>query len=306
MIRFLDDQKATDLIRSHELDILFDLSGHTGMNRLTLFAHRPARIQATWLGYWASTGLSEMDYLVADPLSVPPGHEEHFCERIIRMPVTRLCYGKSLPQHPAPADAPCLEKGYVTFGCFQSLHKIKDPVVHAWRRIMEAAPECRLRIRCIQFTEREVLLAARERFVGLGLPIERVELLPPLARNVYLQAYSEVDVALDTFPYPGGTTTTEALWMGVPTITLDGVSMLARQGLALMCAAGMPEWVAGSVDEYVEKAVQICANPRQIVSMRKQVRSQVQGSPLFDTRRFARDFEDLLVRMASGQTQAAA
>jgi protein O-GlcNAc transferase len=306
LIRFLDDQKAADLIRSREIDILFDLSGHTGMNRLTMFTHRPAPIQATWLGYWASTGLSEMDYLVADPLSVPPEHQEHFCERVIRMPVTRLCYGSSLPQHPAPADAPCLEMGYVTFGCFQSLHKISDLVVHAWRRIMETAPACRLRIRCVQFTEREVLLAARERLVDLGLPIERVELLPPLARNVYLQAYSEVDVALDTFPYPGGTTTTEALWMGVPTITMDGTSMLARQGLALMSAAGMSEWVSRSVDEYVDKAVQICTNPAHILSMRKQVRSQVQASPLFDTRRFARDFEDLLAQMAAGQPPAAA
>lgn len=300
MIRFLDDQKAADLIRSHELDILFDLGGHTGMNRLTMFTKRPAPIQATWLGYWASTGVAEIDYLVADPHSVLPEHEAHFSERIIRMPVTRLCYGDSLPQQPAPADAPCLKKGYVTFGCFQSLHKVKDPVVHTWRRIMEAVPECRLLIRCVQFTEREVLLAAQERLVALGLPMDRVELLPPLPRSDYFQAYSEVDVALDTFPFPGGTTTTEALWMGVPTITLGGNTMLARQGLALMSAAGMPEWVVRSVDEYIDKAVQICANPALITSIRQEIRARVQMSPLFDTRLFARDFEILLKRMISG------
>jgi predicted O-linked N-acetylglucosamine transferase (SPINDLY family) len=297
LVRTLEDRKLAELIHSHRLDILFDLSGHTANHRLSMFAYRPAPIQATWLGYWASTGLPAMDYVVADPLSVPLEHEHHFCERVIRMPVTRLCYGSSLPEQPGVAPAPSVANGFVTFGCFQALHKIEAPVVAAWRRILEAAPDCRLRIRSLQFADPTVLQTARERWLVQGLPADRLELLPPLPQDVYLQAYSEVDVALDTFPYPGGTTTAQALWMGVPTITMEGGTMLSRQGMALMSAAGMQEWVTHSVDDYVKLALDVCADPSRVANMRQSIRHTVKASPLFDARRFARDFEDMLERM---------
>lgn len=299
MVRFLDDQKLASMIQSDCIDILFDLNGHTSFNRLSMFAYRPARIQATWLGYWASTGLATIDYIVADTLSVPPEHEHHFCERVIRMPVTRLCYGNSLPERPPVTQAPSVVNGYVTFGCFQALHKIEPPVVAAWRRILEAAPDCRLRVRSVQFADPQVLKAATASWKDQGLSPDRTELLPPLPRGAYLQSYSEVDVALDTFPYPGGTTTTQALWMGVPTLTMEGGTMLSRQGMALMSAAGLSEWVAKSEDEYVEKALQICTAPDRIAKLRKGLRQTVKASPLFDAPRFARDFEAMLERMVS-------
>lgn len=295
VISLLDDATAAELIRQDQIDLLIDLSGHTGLNRLGIFPHRPAPVQATWLGYWASTGLTCIDYLIADEWSVPQGEDIYFTERVIRMPVTRLCYGNSLNNSPDVTSSPCIKNGYVTFGCMQSLHKINDGVLMAWTDILSQLSEAHLLIRCIQFNDPKVLARFRSRLLDFGLPVDRIELNGPLPRDQYLHAYAEIDIGLDTFPFPGGTTTTEALWMGVPTIVLPGKTMISRQGSALLHACQLEDWITHSTQEYVKRALDMGrTDSSELQYQRYQFRDKVRLSPLFDSYRFAKDFESLV------------
>jgi len=289
-VRFLDDQEAARQIASDEVDVLFDLGGHTGKNRLGIFAIRAAPIQVSWLGYWASTGLDTMDYILADSHCLPAEDEPYFVEKVIRMPETRLCFGNSLANAPLPSFSPWSANGFVTFGCAQSLHKIGPEVLSAWSSILATLPTARLRIRNMQFLDEKVRQASLERLKAAALPAARVDLLPALSREGYLEAYSEIDICLDTFPFPGGTTTCDAIWMGVPTITQRGQNMIGRQGEAMMAAAGLSDWVADDTQAYIQKACSIGADPSGLPALRRGLRARVKASPLFDRPRFAKDF----------------
>ena len=287
----LSDRDAATLIHSCRVDILMDLSGHTGHNRLPVFTWRPAPIQVSWLGYFASTGLKEMDYLIADPISVPARLHCQFSERIWYLPETRLCMTP-----PAETGAltvsklPAAATGNVTFGCFQALSKINDRVLKAWVQVMAGVPHSRLRLQIRDLD----LPGVRERLLGsilqAGIPMARVTLLAGVSVNEYLAAHHEIDIILDTFPYPGGTTTAEALWMGVPTVTLQGNSLLARQGASMLANAGLPDWIADSEDAYVKRAIHFASDLDALAVLRGQMRQQVLASPLFDSPRFAAHF----------------
>ncbi|MFT3956004.1 MAG: tetratricopeptide repeat protein [Piscinibacter sp.] len=206
----LTDGQAAARIHADGVHVLLDLAGHTAHNRLPLFACKPAPVQASWLGYFASTGVAEMDWLIADETGVPAGHETHFSERIWRLPHTRLCF--TPPQGaPAVTPLPALSRGHVTFGCFQSLAKVGDAVLAAWAEILAALPAAKLRLQCKQLGDEAVVQSLRERLHGLGVAPARVDLHRQVPRAAYLAAHAEVDLLLDTFPYPGGTTTCEAL-----------------------------------------------------------------------------------------------
>jgi predicted O-linked N-acetylglucosamine transferase (SPINDLY family) len=293
-LRFSNDAEGAQQIASDEIDVLFDLSGHTGKNRLGVFAIRAAPVQVSWLGYWASTGLETMDYILADPHCLPPEDEAHYSERVLRMPVTRLCFGESLAKAPPPTASPQVANGFLTFGCFQSVHKIGPEVVAAWSAILKRLPAAHLKVRNLQFTDPKVQDSVRAKFQAAGLPSDRVHLLPPLSRDGYLQAYADIDVCLDTFPFPGGTTTCDALWMGVPTVTRRGQNMIGRQGEAMMTAAGLSDWVAHDVASYVEKACAAGTDPSALQQLRRGLRARVKASPLFDGSRFARDFGNVI------------
>ncbi|WP_423460695.1 tetratricopeptide repeat protein [Ottowia sp. VDI28] len=290
-----DDQLA-GRIRDDRIDVLLDLSGMTSGHRLGVLARRPAPVQVTWLGYFGTTGLPGVQAVIADPVCVPPSEEQWFSERVWRMPRTRYCF--TPPQNaPAVAELPALHRGEITFGCFQALPKINDKVVHAWVRIAERTARARWRIRCgLNHSEDERQLL-RQRLIAAGLPAERFQVEPSLKRTQYLASYAEIDVALDTFPYPGGTTTAEALWMGVPTLVLSTPGMLGRQGEQIVAAAGLPaEWICLDEDTYIDRAVAL-AEPQAwpaLARLRKGLREQVAGSALFDNRRFARDWHHLI------------
>ena len=291
------DAALAQCILDDRIDILMDLSGHSALNRLPVFAHRPAPLQVAWLGYFASTGLQTMDAVLADPVCVPEGEEAYFSEEVWRLPHTRLCFT-------APADAPPLSplpsaNGQpFTFGCNQELAKMNDAVLHLWARILARCPHARLRLQCSRFNQAEARNAFIRRLLAAGIPGAQVHLYGPVPRTDYLTAHAELDLMLDTFPYPGGTTTCEALWMGVPTLCLARSGMLGRQGEGLLKAAGLPEFVCSSEDDYVERAVH-WASPDPLVrqalsSLRLGLRDQVRASALFDAASFARDFEATL------------
>jgi protein O-GlcNAc transferase len=289
----LGDDQAAQRIHADAPHILIDLSGHTAHHRLPVFARKPAPVQATWLGYFATTGLQEIDWFIADATGVPPEHQNQFVEKLCYLPTTRLCFTPP-PTAPAVSPLPWLENGYPTLGCFQNLSKITTPVLSAWAQILQAVPKARLRIQSPGLKTRKAKEAFEARMRDAGLVSERVSLHEGLERQAYLDVHREVDFILDTFPYPGGTTTCEALWMGVPTVSLAGNTLIARQGASLLNAAGLGEWVADDLAAYIEKACSWAAQPHELANLRATLRERVRASPLYDGALFAMNLEQAL------------
>lgn len=291
-----NDAAAAAIIYQDNLHMLLDLSGHTGGNKLPLFAWKPAPVQASWLGYWATTGIAEMDYVLVDEVSVPAQQQAQFTEQVHYLPHTRMCFSApDTAQEVTPL--PALSNGFITFGCFQNLTKVNEEVMQLWGKVMQAIPNATLRWQCKNFSDAQNIAKVMARLARHGITAERVQLLGKVSREAYLAAYSNVDIMLDSFPFTGGTTTCEALWMGVPTITLAGNSLIAKQGAALMTAAGLADWVVSSKNDYIKTAVDRAKNIAQLAKLRAGLRAQVNDSALFDGQLFAQHFEQALLRM---------
>jgi protein O-GlcNAc transferase len=297
-----DDKAAAQQIRADGVHILIDLAGHTTYNRLPVFAWKPAPVQVSWLGYFATTGVAEMDYLLADKVGIPETQRKQVTESVWYLPDTRLCF--TAPKvNLSVASLPALQKGYVTLGCFQKLPKIGSEVLKAWGKIFSGLLDAELRVQSTQLGEPVQAKQLLARLQHHGINPARVVMQGRMHYEKYLAAHAEVDIILDTFPYPGGTTTCEALWMGVPTLTLAGDSLLSRQGASLLTAAGMEEWVATSKEEYIFKAIALANDVPKLASLRASLRQQVLASPLFDAPRFARNFENALWGMWKERAQ---
>ena len=295
MLKGLSDEAAARRIRDDGIDILLDLSGHTGDNRLGVFGRRAAPVQIGWLGYFASTGLSSMDYVLADEVCVPPDSDHFFTEKVWRLPRTRLCF--TAPANGSTPDVnplPALARGHVTFGCFQRLLKINDAVLALWKQIFEMLPDARIFLQNPQTGRPKYIDEIRTRLRDIGIAADRVTIRGPSARSEYFHSYREVDIVLDTFPFTGGTTTCEALWMGVPTVTLAGETMIARQGAALMRAGDLGDWVAETEADYVRKAVSFAGDIQALARLRSTMRERITNSALFDVRLFAENFGEAL------------
>lgn len=283
------DRVAEEVIRRDGIDILVDLSGHTGGVRLPLFARKPAPVQATWIGYFDTTGLEAIDYIILDRFVCPPGDESLYTERVVRLPESYLCYA---PQTDNPvAPLPALSRGQVTFGCFNKTAKINSSVVAVWSQILRALPMARLCLKDGSFDDPGV----REHFTSLfeehGVTANRLTFLGWSPYADYLTAYGDIDIGLDPFPFNGGTTTVEALWMGVPVITLAGDHFVSRMGVTHLSAVGLPQLIAESPESYVEKAVSLAGDPRGLAEMRAGLRDRMRRSPLCDAPRFTRGLE---------------
>ena len=292
-INGLDDEAAARLIHDSGVQILLDLSGHTAHNRLPVFAWRPAPVQVTWLGYFATTGVAEIDYVIGDPNVAPAAEAGHFTETVWRLPDIYYCFTP-----PAVAvevsDLPALSNGHLTFGCFNNLTKLNDAVLAVWARLLQAVPESRLMLKAPQLRDASVRDNIRARFAAHGIIGERLLIELPSSRAEYLHAYHRIDIALDPFPYPGGTTSFEALWMGLPVLTMHGDRFLSHAGETILRNAGLPDWIATDGDDYVAKAVHFASDLDRLASLRAGLRAQVLASPLFDAPRFARHFEDAM------------
>ena len=297
------DEAAARLIHADGVHVLLDLSGHSAHNRLPMFAWKPAPVQASWLDYFATTGVAEMDYLLADEVGVPEAQRGRFIETVWYLPDTRLCF--TAPEADLPVAAlPALKNGHITFGCFQRLTKVGDEVLKVWGKILSALPSAKLRWQCSQLGDPAVAAQFVEHLRRQGIDPARVTMHGAVSREAYLDAHAEVDVILDTFPFPGGTTTCEALWMGVPTLTLAGDTLLARQGASLLTAARLEDWVATSEEDYVARAVAVACNLPELAALRAVLREQVSTTPLFDAKRFARNFEAALWGMWQASAQS--
>ncbi len=292
----MEANRAAERIRTDRIDILVDLNGCTEGNLLPVFALKPAPVQVSWLGYWASTGLPQMDYVIADKASLPDSDKDLFSEAICYMPETRFCF--SVPPFEVPiVPLPALRNGFVTFGCFQTLTKINDRVLKLWGQVMLALPDSKLRLAFNQITDTTFQRLFGQRLLEAGIDRARVTLVGPVTRPEYMASYGEIDLILDTFPYTGGTTTCEALWMGVPTLTLNGGSMIARQGAAMLACVGLDAWIAVDEADYVAKAIKHAADSEGLAKLRTTLRERSLESALFDAARFARNLEQAFTQI---------
>jgi len=287
----LDDQALAALISEQEIDILFDLAGHTAGNRLTLFAMRAAPVQLTWAGYVGSVGLDTYDGLIADPIEIPPAHDEFYVEPIIRLPDCYVCYHPPT-QAPDVGPLPFLESGAFTFGCFNRPAKINAEVGRAWSRILEQVPHARILMVYGGLGEVSTREAIYKVLESGGVMRDRVDLVGEHEQSKLLQAYAErVDLALDPFPYSGGVTTLEAMWMGVPTVTFVGDTFAGRHSATHLTAAGLGNFCTDSIDAYINLAVDWTRRPEELAALRAELREKVAASPLNDEVRFGNNLD---------------
>jgi protein O-GlcNAc transferase len=294
----ISDVKVAKQIRDDLVDVLIDLSGHTGGNRLPLFAWQPAPVQITWLGYWASTGVPGIDYLLADKISIPIEESGYFSEKVHYLPDTRMCLESPRNgDEPDVSTLPAISNGYITFGSFQNVVKMNKAVLTTWSKLLAAIPTARLRLQSQLSNDAGVCEQLLDQLLSVGIECDRVTIKPPQQHRDYLASYGEIDIVLDTFPFPGGTTTCEALWMGVPTVTLAGETMIARQGASMLTSAGLKDWVANTEEEYVSLAIKKASDLNSLASLRNSLREQVRSSPLCNAELFAQHFENAIFEM---------
>ena len=290
-VEHLDDAALADAIRADGIDILVDLSGHTRGSRLLVFARRAAPVQATWLGYLDTTGLDAIDYIIVDPLFLPPAGSRHrLSETPLVLPQSYLCYRP--PEYaPEVTALPVLQTGTIRFGCFNNLAKVNEALIGLWAKVLEAVPGAVLVLKTHGLSRESSRDWVLERFAAYGIAPDRLELHGGAPHRELLAAYGEIDVALDPFPYTGGLSTLEALWMGVPVITLAGDTLLARMGVTCVGNAGLGEFVAASPDEYVAIARRCTQDLPRLAQVRAQMRGRMLQTTLCDGAAFTRDLE---------------
>ena len=287
IVRMTDAQVA-EMIRADRIDILVDLTMHMGYNRLLMLARKPAPVQVTYLAYCASTGLETIDYRLSDPYLDPPGMDETiYSERTVRLPETYWCYEPSVAATES-GPLPAAGRGQVTFGCLNNFCKVSAAALGAWGRLLREVPGSRLLLHAYGGSHRGRVL---ERLKREGIAAERVDFAEFLPAEKYFELHRQIDIALDTFPYGGGTTTCDALWMGVPVVSLAGERAVGRGGLSILSNIGLPELVGRTEEEYVRIGAGLAGDLRRLAELRGTLRGRMEKSPLMDAARFARNVE---------------
>jgi predicted O-linked N-acetylglucosamine transferase (SPINDLY family) len=291
----LSDQQLAERIWIDGIDILVDLAGHSAANRLLVFARKPAPVQVTWLGYPNTTGLKAIDYRLVDAVTDPVGEADALAsETLVRLEDGFLCYG-GLRDGPEPTPPPCVKTGTVTFGSFNKPAKLSNVTFDAWAKLLSRLPQARMILKGKAFADAATRTLILARLSERGVAADRIELVAWL-RGVaeHLALYRRVDIALDPFPFNGATTTCEALWMGVPVVTLKGQRHVARVGASLLTQIGLTDLIADSVDEYVEIAAALAGNPKRLDDLRRTLRPRMEIA--HNEVAFARKMERFMVR----------
>lgn len=298
------DDSIARTIAADSLDLLVDLSGHTAGHSLGALHRRPARRQATYLGYPNTTGLRQVDFRLVDSITDPPGESDTLCaESLVRLAPCFLCFEP-------PADAPPVSPppglgGAVTFGSFNAAPKINDRVLRAWASLLARVPGSKLLLKAVHYSEPQARDLLRARFAHAGGDPASLEVAPPTRSQAeHLALYARVDVALDPFPYHGTTTTLEALWMGVPVVTLAGRVHASRVGVSLLSAAGLADLVATGPESYIALAASLAADTARLDSLRRSLRPALASGPPCDARAFAALFDATLVEIMRHSTPA--
>jgi len=293
------DEELARQIRHDGIDLLIDLSGYTGKSRLLAFAHKPSPVQITWLGYCDTTGLNAIDYIIADRFVIPPEFDNYFVEKVVRLPNAYLCFSPPKAKI-EPAPSPALATGHVTFGCFNNPAKITDTVIACWSRLLQALPEAQLFLKYAAYGDAGVRRRYQNLFAQHGVTPERIRFDGFSSRNQYHLAYQEVDIGLDPFPFNGCATTLEALWMGIPVVTLRDkrhYRYVNRMGETLLTNVGLGDCVTDGAGDYVAKAISMAADLPALAELRNTLRSRLLKSPVCDGAGFTRDLEAAYRRM---------
>jgi len=293
-ISALSHADLAEQIRSDRIDILVDLTMHMGYNRLPVFARKPAPIQVTYLAYAGTTGLDTIDYRMTDPhLDPPDSAREYYTEKSIHLPRSYWCYEAPI-ENLDPSPPPSAQTGFVTFGSLNNFCKVNGDVLESWRQLLLAVPDSRLILHTCAGNHRERI---HREFAEQGIRPERLEFVGLTSMPEYMNLYGRIDIALDPFPYGGGTTTCDALWMGVPVVTLSGDTAVGRGGVSILSNIGVPEWIAPTGEAYIQIAADLANDPGRLSQLRSTLRARMRQSPLMDAKTFAADFELAYRRM---------
>jgi protein O-GlcNAc transferase len=297
-IRTMSDVEAAMRIREDGIDILIDLAGHTAWNRLQIFARKPAPVQATWLGYSCTTGLSSIDYRISDIYADPVGmSEQYYSETLYRLPDTFVCYS---PARDAPAvgNLPALAQGGITFGSFNNLNKVTPKVRALWAQVLLAVPGSRLMLKTNVLSDKGIRQKLIDEFAEHGVGEERLVLASRDASySEHMNRYNTVDIGLDPFPYNGGTTSVDAMWMGVPVVSLAGNSFGSRMGVSMLSNLGLPELIAQTPEDYVAITARLAGDLDRLAKLRAELRGCMANSPLTDAKRFTINLENAYRKM---------
>jgi predicted O-linked N-acetylglucosamine transferase (SPINDLY family) len=300
LIGDLSNKSAAERIAAAGIDVLVDLNGYSAAERLGLFMWKPAPVIAAWFNMYATSGISAFDYIIGDATVIPPGEERFYTERVLRVSGTHLAFSVSY-RVPSVEPPPCLRCGQLTFGSLAPLYKITDHVISAWARILRGAPDARLLLKnkCMEDASNQAALY--KRFARFGVPGERLVVEGPAEYFEFLKTYGRVDIALETFPYNGGTTAADALWQGVPTLAFYGDRWVSRMSCSILLAAGLGDWVTASLEAYIQRAIGLAlspATPAVLAALRARLREQLLASAACDTTTLCRELEGHYLSMA--------
>jgi protein O-GlcNAc transferase len=294
----LNDTQLAKRIDADGIDLLLDLAGHTGQQRMSLFAKRAAPVQATYLGYPGSTGVPNMDWVLGDEVVTPVGSDSLCSERIARLPGTVFCFAPEV-DYPYPAFADELAQRPLTFGSFNNVPKLTPRTLALWAQILKAVPDSRLLLKAPSFSDGGAVRLFGERLQKLGVDLARVEFRGPTGLTEMMAEYAVVDIALDPVPYNGGTTSLQAMWMGVPLVTQRGHHFVSRMGASFMSAAGLTEWVAEDDAGYVREAVQMAQDREALLALKRGLRDRLKARRGWDVVAHTRAMEAAFVEMVN-------
>lgn len=294
----LNDTQLAKRIDADGIDLLLDLAGHTGQQRMSLFAKRAAPVQATYLGYPGSTGVPNMDWVLGDEVVLPEGSDSLCSERIARLPGTVFCFAPEV-DYPYPAFPNAVAVRPLTFGSFNNVPKLTPRTLRLWAQILKAVPDSRLLLKAPSFSDGGAVRLFGERLQKLGVDLARVEFRGPTGLTDMMAEYGDVDIALDPVPYNGGTTSLQAMWMGVPVVTQCGHNFVSRMGASFMTAAGLPEWVADDDEGYVRVAVQMAQDRAALLTLKRGLRERLKARRGWDVVAHTRAMEQAFTEMVN-------
>jgi len=290
----LDDDQLYTKLQKDDLDVLFELSGFHAGSRMSLISRKPVPVIIKWVGGLInSTKIRTVDYLLSDRVETPPGVDDEYSEKLIRMPTDYICY-RLPPYIPEVAGLPALKNGYVTYGCLNNASKINDQHIERWIKILNKVPDSRILLKSFQFESQYLCTNIKEKFYAKGIDPKRLILEGSSPHQAHLNTYNRIDIALDTWPYSGGLTTVESLAMGVPVITLPGPTFAGRHSASHLAHAGMPELIAESASHYVDLAVSLSSDLESLATIRSHLRRILENSAVCDATSFSKYLAEAL------------
>ena len=293
----LNDLEVINKIRKDGINVLFDLSGHSAHNRLPIFINKPAPVQVSWVGHLASTGIPEIDYIMGDPYVTPPESKNQFVENILRLPNIWCCLSKPDFKVKKIEFTPATKNGFITFGCFNNLYKLNEKVINLWAKILDSVPNSRLILKNSMLKNKHIKKKIIDQFEKYKINIEKLVLEKGSSRKELLESYNKIDITLDPFPYSGGTSSFESIWMAVPVLTKKGSKFISCTAESINRNMGMSDWIANDENEYIIKAIEFSRNLKQLSKIKKKLILVTPESPLFNASLFAEQFKNLILQI---------